>query len=73
MSDWPMKDKVAIVGIGETEFTKWGQIKRSEFQLGCEAILKAVEDTGLTVKDIDGIASYSMDRNDPELSLSPVL
>lgn len=65
MSDWPMKDKVAIVGIGETEYTKWGQIKRSEFQLGCEAILKAVEDAGLSVKDIDGIASYSLDRNEP--------
>ncbi|MBI2863544.1 MAG: hypothetical protein HYX94_03170 [Chloroflexi bacterium] len=60
-----MKDKVAIVGIGETEFTKWGQIKRSEFQLGLEAILKAIEDAGLSVKDIDGFASYSMDRNEP--------
>ena len=65
MSDWPMKNKVAIVGIGETEFTKWGQIKRSEFQLACEAILKAVRDAGLNMKDIDGFASYSNDRNDP--------
>src|SRR3970040_2154684 len=67
MSDWPMKDKVAIVGIGETEYTRWGQIKRSEFQLACEAVLKAIEDAGLTVKDIDGICSYANDRNEPTM------
>ncbi|MBI4332029.1 MAG: acetyl-CoA acetyltransferase, partial [Chloroflexi bacterium] len=67
MTDWPMRDKTAIVGIGETEYTRWGQITRSEFQLACEAVLKAIEDAGLTVKDIDGICSYSNDRNEPTM------
>jgi acetyl-CoA acetyltransferase len=65
MAEWPMKDQVCIVGIGETEFTKWGQIARSEFQLACEAIIKAVDDAGLSMDQIDGVASYAMDRNDP--------
>jgi len=64
MEEWYPKDKVCIVGIGETEYTKWGQITRSEFQLACEAILKAIDDAGLTVQDIDGITSFSNDRND---------
>lgn len=67
MSGWPMKDKVAIAGIGETEYTKWGGITRPEFRLACEAILKAVEDAGLTIKDVDGLVSYSNDRNEPHL------
>jgi acetyl-CoA acetyltransferase len=61
--DHTIKDKCAIVGIGETEFTKAGMIQRSEFQLACEAILAAVADAGLSIKDIDGISSYSDDRN----------
>ena len=60
MEEWYPKDKVCIVGIGETEYTKWGQITRSEFQLACEAILKAIDDAGLTVQDIDGITSSKM-------------
>ncbi|MBI2864599.1 MAG: hypothetical protein HYX94_08580 [Chloroflexi bacterium] len=62
-----MRDQTAIVGIGETEYTKWGQTRRSEFQLACEAILKAIEDAGLNVKDIDGLCSYAGDRNEPSL------
>jgi len=64
---FPMKDKVCIVGIGETEYTKWGRITRSEFQLACEAIIKAVADAGLSMKDIDGLCSYSNDRNEPTM------
>ena len=62
---WSMRDKTAIVGIGETEYTRWGRIQRSEFQLACEAVLKAIEDAGLTVNDVDGFTTYSMDRNMP--------
>ena len=61
---WELRDKACIVGIGETEYKRWGQIMdRSEFQLGCEAILKALDDAGLTTADLDGFCSYSMDRN----------
>ena len=67
MGEWLPKDNVCIVGVGETEYTKHGQIKRSEFQLACEAILNAVDDAGLKIQDIDGICSFSNDRNDPTL------
>ena len=65
MTDYTIKDKVAIVGIGETRYYKAGQSPVSEFQLALEAIQKAVADAGLRVEDIDGFASYSDDRNDP--------
>src|SRR5712692_7058594 len=65
MSEYSIKDKVAIAGIGETTYYKRGQSPVSEFRLACEAITKAADDAGINVTDIDGIASYSNDRNDP--------
>jgi acetyl-CoA acetyltransferase len=65
MVEHTIKDKVAIAGIGETRYYKRGAAPESEFKLALEAILKAVEDAGLDVTDIDGFASYSNDRNDP--------
>lgn len=62
---WELRDKAAIVGIGETEYKRWGQQSRPEFGLACEAILKALDDAGLTVQDLDGFCSYSDDRNNP--------
>ena len=55
-----VRDKTAIVGIGETEFSK--NCGRSELQMACEAILAAVEDAGLDVKEIDGIVNYTLDK-----------
>jgi acetyl-CoA acetyltransferase len=65
MEDLTIKDKVAIVGVGETDYYKRGGAPVSEFQLTLDAILKAVNDAGLDVSQIDGFASYSNDRNDP--------
>ncbi|HXG22246.1 MAG TPA: hypothetical protein VNN62_24660 [Methylomirabilota bacterium] len=59
MIDYSIKDKVAIVGIGETRCYKAGQAPVSEFQLALEAIQKAVADADLQIDDIDGFASYS--------------
>ncbi|MGH7948876.1 MAG: thiolase C-terminal domain-containing protein, partial [Candidatus Binataceae bacterium] len=64
MDEFTIKDKVAIAGIGETKYYKRGQAPVSEFRLALEAILKAANDAGIDVGDIDGIASYSNDRND---------
>lgn len=64
MQEWFPKDKTCIVGIGETEYTQWGQIGRPEFQLACEAVIKAADDAGIPVEDIDGICSYAGDRNE---------
>jgi acetyl-CoA acetyltransferase len=60
-----MRDKTAIVGIGETTYYKRGASPVSEFRLALQAILAAVEDAGLQVNDLDGFASYANDRNDP--------
>jgi acetyl-CoA acetyltransferase len=65
MGENTIRGKTAIVGIGETAYYKRGAAPVSEFQLTCEAILKAVDDAGLKITDIDGFASYSNDRNDP--------
>ena len=65
MTEYSLKDKVAIVGIGETRYYKRGAAPVSEFQLALEAIRKAVADAGLRMEDVDGFASYSNDRNEP--------
>ena len=56
-----IRDKAAIVGIGETEFS-WNS-GRSEIQLACEAIKAACDDAGISPHDIDGIVRYEMDTN----------
>ena len=54
-----MTSTAAIVGIGQTEYSK--AAGRSETQLACEAILAAVADAGLTPDQVDGIVSYTID------------
>lgn len=57
---------VCIVGIGETEYRKWGSITdRSELGLACEAIKAAAADAGVETDDIDGLASYAYDHSEP--------
>ncbi len=60
-----IKDKTAIVGIGETKYYKHGRSPVSEFSLTLEAIKLAADDAGIDPRDIDGYASYSDDRNLP--------
>src|ERR1700681_374125 len=49
----------AIVGIGQTEFSK--RAGRSELQLACESIAAALTDAGLHPGDVDGLVSYTID------------
>lgn len=57
--------KPHIAGIGQSEYTRWGGIMdRSQFQVTAEAILAALADAGLTVRDVDGFASFSNDANE---------
>lgn len=65
MSDFTIRDRVAIAGIGETTYYKRGAAPVSEFELTVEAILRAADDAGIAVTEVDGFASYSNDRNDP--------
>ncbi|MDA0353228.1 MAG: hypothetical protein O3A10_13580 [Chloroflexi bacterium] len=52
-----LKDKYAIVGIGQTEFSK--DSGRTTRALGVEAIKMAMEDAGLGADEVDGMLSYS--------------
>jgi acetyl-CoA acetyltransferase len=53
--------KTAIVGVGQTEFSK--DSGRSELRLGVEAVKAALDDAGLSPREVDGYATYSMDNN----------
>ena len=56
-----IRDKAAIIGIGETEFS-WNS-GRSELQLASEAIKAACDDAGIAPQDIDGLIRYDMESN----------
>ncbi|MCB1615154.1 MAG: lipid-transfer protein [Pseudomonadales bacterium] len=65
-----MSRKAHIVGVGETPYAKWGRIAEvmqgdvTEHALAHFAIMKAVEDAGLSIDDVDGLASFAEDRNE---------
>jgi acetyl-CoA acetyltransferase len=60
----PRARQACLVGVGETRYAKWGGIAdASEHALACEAILAAVADAGLSVAEVDGLASFADDRN----------
>jgi acetyl-CoA acetyltransferase len=48
--------RAVISGVGQSEIGR--QLDRSGFQLTLDAILAAVDDAGLTVDDIDGLAMF---------------
>lgn len=54
-----MRGTAAVVGIGQTEFSKASG--RSELQLAAEASLAAIADAGLDVTDIDGMVTFTVD------------
>ena len=60
--------RACIVGIGETDYTRWGGIQdRSEFHLACQAVMAAAADAGLPVSEIDGFTSFSGDTSEAAL------
>ncbi len=64
----PASRTPCVVGIGHTRYTKWGETRdRSEFALACEAIVNAAADANVPLREVDGVASYSNDRNDPSM------
>ncbi len=54
-----IKDKTAIVGIGQTEFSKG--LAGDEVELASEAILNALDDAGIDISEVDGLASYTQE------------
>lgn len=53
------------MGVGETAYAKWGGITdSSEYQLAVRAVLSALDDAGIPVDEVDGLASFADDRNE---------
>lgn len=50
----PVKDKIAIVGVGSTGFSKEGN-QRSRGSLAAQSSISAIRDAGLRAQDIDGV------------------
>ena len=57
-----IKDRTAIVGIGQTAFAK--RLEPTEAQLACEAITAALDDAGIAPSEVDALSSYTMETND---------
>ena len=56
-----LKDRVAIVGIGQTAFGKG--LEDTELSLACQAISSALDDAGIAPAEVDGLASFTMEPN----------
>src|SRR5258708_9710077 len=63
-ADRTLRGRVAVVGIGETEYYRHAASPDPEFNLALKAILTACGDAGLDPREIDGFASYGDDRSD---------
>ncbi|MHC1944163.1 acetyl-CoA acetyltransferase [Bradyrhizobium sp. UFLA06-06] len=59
-----LRGRVAVIGIGETEYYRHGASPDPEFKLALKAILAACEDAALDPREIDGFSSYSDDRSE---------
>jgi acetyl-CoA acetyltransferase len=57
-----LRERAAIVGIGETPFAR--KLDASETELALRAILAALEDAGIDPSEVDGLASYTLESTD---------
>ena len=54
-----IRDRAAIVGIGHTRYTKVSGV--TEHRQAVDAIQAALDDAGLTVRDVDGVARFDIE------------
>lgn len=55
-----LRDKAAIVGVGSTPYYKRGRsLPQTPFEMAGKAMLGALDDAGLSVSAVDGLALYS--------------
>lgn len=60
--DFTIRDRTAIVGLGSTAYWKRGRSAPHTLQeLVCQAIIRAADDAGIEVPNIDGFAYYAAD------------
>ena len=55
------RPRAALVGIGQTTFAK--QIGITEAEVACRAVIAALDDAGLTTRDVDGLCLYDIESN----------
>jgi acetyl-CoA acetyltransferase len=55
-----IRDRTAIVGIGQTPFSNRG-LDDSELSLACQAISLAIDDAGVAPADVDGLCLFGME------------
>lgn len=65
------RDRTAIAGVGYTPFSKNSGV--STLTLAVEAIQAALEDAGLTVADVDAIATHRVGDSTPPWVVAPAL
>lgn len=58
MARHPLRDQVAIVGLGSSPYGR--DLGRSELSLGLEAAVEAIRDAGIDRQEIDGICGTGM-------------
>jgi acetyl-CoA acetyltransferase len=68
VADHTIRDKAAIVGIGQTRFSKG--LGLSEYEMAVEAIFNACDDAGISPRTVDAIVRYDMEQIDEEQLLS---
>ncbi|WP_459953239.1 beta-ketoacyl-[acyl-carrier-protein] synthase family protein, partial [Mycobacterium avium] len=56
MTGGPFGGKAVLTGMGKSQIGR--RLGRTGLDLTLEAVLRAIEDAGLSVDDVDGIASY---------------
>src|SRR5207245_6734075 len=57
-----IKDRTAIVGVGQTAFAK--HLDGSEKRLACQAIVAALDDAGIDPSEVDAFSSYTMENTE---------
>ena len=67
-----LRDRTAIVGIGQTPFAK--QLPESETELAAQAVLAALDDAKISPDEVDGLVSYTIETtSDVDLAAQPRL
>ena len=67
-SAFALKDKYAIVGIGNTDYT--ANSGRTVRALAIEAAANAIADAGLQPSDVDGLVSYNFNDSVPAIAVA---
>jgi acetyl-CoA acetyltransferase len=57
-----MQDAAAIVGIGQTSFSK--KLEEPESELAVSAVAAAIDDAGINPAEVDGLCSFTMEATD---------